>query len=65
MYFVEQKYKLEYKWNRNWKILHTVLEKEILCLSSYKNRKLKVKNCDELEPGKEKRGQFLYGLFCL
>ena len=31
------------KRNRKWKILHTVLERQTLCFSSYKNRKLKVK----------------------
>ena len=30
------------KWNRKWKTPHTVLERRTLCLSSYKNRKLKV-----------------------
>ena len=31
------------KRNRKWKILHTLFERRILCLSSYKNRELKVK----------------------
>ena len=35
-----------------------------MCFSSYKNRKLKVKLVDELELTKEKRGHFLYYLFC-
>ena len=45
MHFVEQKYKLQIKTirNRKWKTLHTVLERQTLCFSSYKNRNLKVK----------------------
>ena len=31
------------KWNQKWKIPHTVLERQTLCSSSYKNCKLKVK----------------------
>ena len=31
------------KQNLKWKILYTVFERQILCFSSYKNRKLKVK----------------------
>ena len=42
---------------------HTVLERLTLCFSWYKNRQLK-KNCDEMELAKEKRGHFLYCLFC-
>ena len=52
------------KRNRKWKIPHTVLERWTLCLSSYNNRKFKVKQCDELELAKEKRGHFLYCWFC-
>ena len=48
------------KRNRKWKISHTVLERRTLCLSSYSNRKFKVKQCDGLELTKEKRGHFLY-----
>ena len=44
------------KRNRKWKIPHTVLERQSLCFSSYKNRKLKVKPC--------KRVDFWYSLFC-
>ena len=45
MHFVEQKYKLQIKTirNRKWKTPHTVLERQTLCFSSYKNRNLKVK----------------------
>ena len=42
---------------------HIVLERLTLCFSWYKNRQLK-KNCDEMELAKEKRGHFLYCLFC-
>ena len=31
------------RWNRKWKIQHTVLERWTLCFSSYKNYELKVK----------------------
>ena len=31
------------KWYGKWKIPHTVLERQTLCFSSYKNRQLKVK----------------------
>ena len=34
---------IKMKRNRKWKIPHTVLERRTLCLSSYKNHKLKVK----------------------
>ena len=44
-------------------IPHTVLEQRTLCLSSYKNRKLKV-TLWWVEHAKEKRGHFLYRLFC-
>ena len=44
MYFAEQKKTLiKSKRNRKWKIPHTVLERQNLRFSSYKNRKLKVK----------------------
>ena len=45
MHFVEQKYKLQIKTirNRKWKTPHTVLERQTLCFSSYKNRNLEVK----------------------
>ena len=45
------------------KIRHKVLERQSLCFSSYKNYKLKVKLW-WLELVKEKRGHFLYRLFC-
>ena len=44
MNIVEQKQTLiKTKWDRKWKIQHTVLERRTLCFTSYKNRKLKVK----------------------
>ena len=52
------------KRKRKWKISHTVLERRTFCFSSYKNRKLIVKLW-ELALAKEKRGHFLYRLFCL
>ena len=51
------------KGNQKLKILHKVLERQSLCFSSYKNYKLKVKLW-WLELVKEKRGHFLYRLFC-
>ena len=45
------------KWNQKWKIPDTVLERQTLYFSSYKNRKLKVKH-DNLELAKEKRSNF-------
>ena len=43
----------EFYWqNRKWKISQAVLERRILCFSSYKNCKLKVK-LDELELAKK------------
>ena len=45
------------KWNRKWKTPHTVLERRTLCLSSYKNRKLKV-NSSWVGARERKKGAF-------
>ena len=46
------------KRNRKWKIPHTVfLERQTLCLSSFKNRKLKVK-LSRVGARKRKNGTF-------
>ena len=50
------------KWNRKRKLPRTVLERQTLCFSSHKNRKLKVKLL-WLGARERKRGHFLYGLF--
>ena len=36
-------FKINTKRIRKWKIPHTVLERQILCFSSHKNRKLRLK----------------------
>ena len=46
------------KQNGKRKLPHTVLERRAMCFSSYKNRKLKVKVCDELELVEEKKRAF-------
>ena len=46
-----------------WKLPLTVLERRILCFSSYKNHKLKVK-IRWVGPRERKRVHFLYLLFC-
>ena len=44
MHFVEQIQTLiKTKQNRKWEIPNTVFERRTLCITSYKNRKLKVK----------------------
>ena len=60
MYFAEQKKTLiKSKRNRKWKIPHTILERQNLCISSYKNRKLKIKLMSwSLQKKKE-------GIFCV
>ena len=47
MHIVERKIwtLIKTKRNRKWKILLTILERQTLCFSSYKNRKLKLKLC--------------------
>ena len=46
------------KRNGKCKIPHSVLERQILCFSSHKNLKLKLKNRDEVGLAREKRGHF-------
>ena len=50
------------KRNRKWKIPHMVLERRALCLSSYKNRKLKVKQIS-WSSRKKKEGIFCTAYF--
>ena len=57
------------KWNRRWKIPHTLLDWWTLCFSSYKNRELKMKLW-WVEARERKKGAFfvtfilLWGNFC-
>ena len=55
------------KQNLKWKIPHTVFERWILCFSSYKNRKLKVKLWWVGAPKRKKEGIFciVYFGYCL
>ena len=51
---------LKTKRNSNWIISHTILERQTLCFSSYKNRKLKVKlSWVGARERKEKEGIFV------
>ena len=50
---------IKMKRNWEWKIPHTIFERETLCFSSYNNRQLQLKLF-----AKEKRGPSLYHLFC-
>ena len=54
---------IKMKWYGKWKIPHTVLERQTLCFSSYKNRKLKVKLWWVVARERKTRA-FLYHLFC-
>ena len=51
------------KWTRNWKIPQTVLQRWILCFSSYKNCKLKVK-LSWVKSHTRKKRTFLVPFFC-
>ena len=66
MHFVEPKYKLtKIKWNWKSKIPNTVLERQSLCFSLYKNHKLKVKPWWDGACEMKKRAVFVYyeGIF--
>ena len=60
--YIKLNIKIKPKRNRKWKILHRVLERQTLCFSSYRNCKLKVRLW--WVRAHEKRGYFLYRLFC-
>ena len=63
IFWNKKKTLIKTKRNRKWNISHTILEKLTLSLSSYKNRKLKVKlRC--VEVCKIIKTSFLHRLFC-